>query len=964
MSTFKLPPDPSAASNYKLWRKDALIWKKLTDVAADKKGLALQYACRSNERIHRAVTDLPDIEVECAAGFENVLACLDRLFKTDQKDEEVKCYHDFETIQRKDDQTIADFINEFDSLLNKTKDHGNVFSDTLLATKLIIAANLSKSEQLTVKATTIHFDYSNVRTTLLRTFGEFTGIEINSNVGLERAFHQCSHEEVFRRSESNYNSSQGGHQMERGDYCSNPGKVFQFYGENSQRERYTYQGNYDRLSQQQQFPTRMKNQLDPKRNVTRCNICESRNHFAAQCPDIQERSSVKNGGLYEIVMFQSDLDESENIASLEIEAIGAGVADCVVSKTVCGRKWLLSYIDLLSEEDKQRIEYKTTTNEFKLDIGKPCKAYTTALIPIYLGKKKVTLETDVISENLPLLLSKVMMKRAGTKINTARDEIEMLGETIQLIYTNSGHYAVPLTPKVALINKFTCLDHDNVKDRITFLIHNSRYSKQEMAVKLHQQFGHPSLDKLFNLVNKSDLADDKELKELLQLVTENCETCKHYKRPSQTPEVELPFACAFNEVVSVNISFYQDIPLLHLIDCCTRFSTTIPLHTKNADDLADSISNQWISIFGCPKVFICGGGADKEIRVAAQVFNIPVIITGTESHWSKVTCEKNNQVLVEMLDKIRCEVDCSLSVALVWATSAKNSLPNIRGFSPAQLVFGCNPLLPSVSNNLPPAMSETSYSDAITSHLKFMKTARESHVNAGLSGRARRTISQKTLPHSDVKYINGDKVYFMCSNETQAHGQGVVIGQDSSFVLVRHQSTWIRLHTSRLQLIEGNYVGNESDDEVTPVSEAIQMDIEEEFHDTQDLEIFKQPRTTTADESEGIKMQDNRVNITNESNVEAETKVTQELKEDGENGESSITSLVIHLVLFLALTVLNIKSGESNTFRIGGNLRCFIWRPETEIEPNKRKRRSCWCCICSVKPNKRKRMSCWTISTT
>ena len=96
MSGFKLPPDPSTAGSYTLWRKDVIIWKKLTDIAADKRGLALQYACRSKDstnrsnRIHEAMVNIPEEEVECPEGFDNVLKVLDQLFKIDEKDAELK----------------------------------------------------------------------------------------------------------------------------------------------------------------------------------------------------------------------------------------------------------------------------------------------------------------------------------------------------------------------------------------------------------------------------------------------------------------------------------------------------------------------------------------------------------------------------------------------------------------------------------------------------------------------------------------------------------------------------------------------------------------------------------------------------------------------------------------------------------------------------------------------------------
>ena len=80
MPSFKLPPDPSTAKSYELW-KDAAVWQELTDVPVEKQGRALQYACRVNVSIHEAVMAVPDAQVKCAEGFDNVIKAINKVFK-------------------------------------------------------------------------------------------------------------------------------------------------------------------------------------------------------------------------------------------------------------------------------------------------------------------------------------------------------------------------------------------------------------------------------------------------------------------------------------------------------------------------------------------------------------------------------------------------------------------------------------------------------------------------------------------------------------------------------------------------------------------------------------------------------------------------------------------------------------------------------------------------------------------
>ena len=66
------------------------------------------------------------------------------------------------------------------------------------------------------------------------------------------------------------------------------------------------------------------------------------------------------------------------------------------------------------------------------------------MIPVTIGSKKVNIETDVIDLNIPLLLSKNGMKKAGTKLDFGDDQVRMLGEDVPLKITSSGHYAIKL----------------------------------------------------------------------------------------------------------------------------------------------------------------------------------------------------------------------------------------------------------------------------------------------------------------------------------------------------------------------------------------------------------------------------------------------------------------------------------------------------------------------------------------
>ena len=56
----------------------------------------------------------------------------------------------------------------------------------------------------------------------------------------------------------------------------------------------------------------------------------------------------------------------------------------------------------------------------------------------------MSLKTDVVDANIPLLLSKSSMKRAKIKLNTENDTADILGVKVNIRTTALGHCCVPV----------------------------------------------------------------------------------------------------------------------------------------------------------------------------------------------------------------------------------------------------------------------------------------------------------------------------------------------------------------------------------------------------------------------------------------------------------------------------------------------------------------------------------------
>ena len=772
----KLPPEPSSCDSYDLWRQDIEVWAELTETPVAKRGLALQYACRTNKRLHKAVLKIPSEQVKCNEGLENVLKVIDTFHKVDKKESAVKSYKEFLSLKRKQDQTIADFILEFDEISNETKSNGNSLSDDLLAYQLLESVNISETDVRVIRTSTVQLTYKNVQDALRRSFGDST-----------YSTQSIKPEPVFVNNAEDQQQNESEDEVFYG--ASNKWRNFRQNSNRNNDEHQTYQ-----LSMRQ-TTRRGKNPFDKNGHITQCNYCCSINHYAPECPDKRKDSSATNSNAYyNVTLYEQDEEDPDNMRSLIHETFGCAVLDCGAPRTVCGENWMNNFMGTLKEEDYELVKYSKSNSVFKFGNGKCIKAINSVQIPISIGTKNVTLTTEVITEDIPLLFSRNSMKKAKARLNTADDTISMLGEEIKLVITSTGHYAVPINRNRNILEQ---------EANISLQCSIPNMSQEQIALKLHRQFAHQPPERLIKLIEKSHYKNDNLITKIEE-VSNSCDICKKYQKQSLKPAVYRPMAKRFNDIVAIDIKYIKDQPVLHLIDCQTRFSTSTIVPDNKAETLISSIFKIWIAVFGTPANLISNNEtyfANEKFVSMGKEYNIYVKTTVPESAWSNYICNRYNSILGEMAERLIEDTGCSLTVALAWTNSAKNAMQTIQGFSPAQLVFGYNPMLPTVNSDKPPALSsESAYTDLVEGNLNALRMARIAHVQTESSERLRRA-QNKDIISRDIKYIDGDSVYFRKNRDNTWEGPACVVGQDGQLVLVTLQNTWFRIHTSNLQLI-------------------------------------------------------------------------------------------------------------------------------------------------------------------
>ena len=164
------------------------------------------------------------------------------------------------------------------------------------------------------------------------------------------------------------------------------------------------------------------------------------------------------------------------------------------------------------------------------------------------------------------------MKKGNMTLDFKNDHAVISDQSIQLLVRKSGHYAIPINPYKTILNNVT----SGVNTNVTLLATENNKSKNDIAIKLHQQFAHPLPEKLLKLLNSAQDSwqSDEELKKLIKKVSNECAICKIYRKTPQRLVVGIPMATSFQECTAMDLTFYKGRILLHLIDHATRLSVS------------------------------------------------------------------------------------------------------------------------------------------------------------------------------------------------------------------------------------------------------------------------------------------------------------------------------------------------------------------------------------------------------
>jgi len=234
----------------------------------------------------------------------------------------------------------------------------------------------------------------------------------------------------------------------------------------------------------------------------------------------------------------------------------------------------------------------------------------------------------------------------------------------------------------------------------------------------------------------------------------------------------------------------------------TRFCASVIVPNKEPTSIIKAIFRCWITIFGAPKQFLSDNGGEfsnGEMRSLGDRYNIKLLNTAAECPFSNGVCERLNGILADSVRRIIHESKCSVDIALAWAVAARNALHNFSGFAPNQLVFGNNPVYPSVFTGDAPQLEERTNSHIVAENLNAMNAARREFIRSESDDRVRRALLRQVRDDDPRKFETGDCVFYKRNASDEWRGPARVIGRDGKQIVVRHGGAVVRVHACRLQ---------------------------------------------------------------------------------------------------------------------------------------------------------------------
>ena len=502
---------------------------------------------------------------------------------------------------------------------------------------------------------------------------------------------------------------------------------------------------------------------------------------------------------YENVFFTSgDRDEEREVFKMLIDT-GSPSTIISVDKFALIKK-------AYPEITQSQLKYEESNKQFQFGGGKKTLAMGSVKLPVWLMDENeenhvVFVWVDIVQQKgIPLLLGANSLIKVKANLNLGKMSLDFrLRKKLTAFpvhQVNSGHIMLPFVTLseeddrkawsqyisvqdwnksesrqvIHYVTTTDCPERENIVQEV-FLTDRDPEDKMPLSkkqvFKLHHFFGHVNKEHLRKVIMRAGRYG-KETKEAVDALA-SCEVCKLEASRIPRPKVALPRAVNFNHMLCVDLKENKRYPaagpyILYLIDGFTRFKLGRFITDKRGDTVTNAIYLEWFKLFGPPKFLQSDRGREfmcKELKEMCQLHDIKYTTTPSYSANSNGLCERGHYTVDKMMHRmITADPKISPQAALAFSLHAANTLYLTKeGITPHTLVFGRNPIHPSLHDYHPGNNLEDDNKSQFYRQFKAMLAAREAYVAVEADRTIREALQCRVFANA-ATVEKGDWIWF------------------------------------------------------------------------------------------------------------------------------------------------------------------------------------------------------------
>ena len=162
--SYKNVPKLNDKIQYEVWVKELKLWSMCCKLEKKEQGPAVVISLEGNAR--QAALDIDMSVLNSDDGLQAVINKLNGLYLKDENQRIYVALKTFEKYQRPAEESIDNYLNKFDLMYCRLKNHKIILPDAVLAYRLLESANLEKSKSDLVRATIKQMSFDEMKTQL------------------------------------------------------------------------------------------------------------------------------------------------------------------------------------------------------------------------------------------------------------------------------------------------------------------------------------------------------------------------------------------------------------------------------------------------------------------------------------------------------------------------------------------------------------------------------------------------------------------------------------------------------------------------------------------------------------------------------------------------------------------------------------------------------------------------------